>query len=265
MRFAGIVAAFVFALCNAGPAIAQAQPRPDPIPIIEWPRDKIIAMGQEIHRQDIAAWVASDALVGKFGGTQPQGLVGWIIVPEGRDQKVRFLKSEGDVIIAGWDVIVRNGRAGDVVDVTDGTLSDQEQARFRARITAASNIGRLRCSPRMNAVVTDDPDSDGWLVWLLTSTNDANIVPMGGHYRFLISADGTTVQQRDMLSNSCLPMSRTVPQGGQIAALTASQIVSDGPVETHVFLSLQQRLPIYVIADDKLFEVNGARIREVRR
>lgn len=265
MRFAGLVTTFVLAISTAGPSLAQTQRAPDPVPITEWSRDKIVAMGQEIHRQDVAAWVATDALMEKFRGTPPQGLAGWIVVPDGRDQKVRFLKAEGNVVTAGWDVVVRNGRAGDVVDATGGVLSDQEQARFRARMAAASNIGRLRCSANMNAVVADDPDSDGWLVWLLTSTTDANIVPMGGHYRFLISADGTTVQQRDMLSNSCLPMSRTVPQGGQIAALNVSQIVSDGPVETHVFLSLQQRLPIYVIADDKLFEVNGARIRDVRR
>ena len=266
MRFAGLATAFVLAFTAAGPTLARAERAPDPIPITEWSRDKVIAMGQEIHRQDVAAWVATDALMEKFSGTPPQGLAGWIVVPDGRDQKVRFLKAEGDVVSAGWDVIVRNGRAGDVVDVTDGTLSDQEQARFRARMTAASNIGRLRCSPNMNAVVADDPDSDGWLVWLLTSTTDASIVPMGGHYRFLISADGTTVQQRDMLTNSCLPMPRNAaPEGAQTAALTISQIVSDGPVETHVFLSLQQRLPIYVIADDKLFEVNGARIRDVRR
>ena len=265
MRATVIFTVLAVALSATGPVLAQSERSPDPVPITEWSRDKIIAMGQEIHRQDVASRVATDALMAKFQRTPPSGLAGWIVVPDGRHQKVRFLKTEDDVVVAGWDVVVSNGRGGEVVEVADGTLTPEEQARFRARMTAASNIGRLRCSPTMNAVVADDPDSDGWLVWLLTSTTDANVVPMGGHYRFLVSADGTTVQQRDMLSNSCLPMSRTVPQGGQIAALNVSQIVSDAPVETHVFLSLQQRLPIYVIADDKLFEVNGARIRDVRR
>ena len=157
MRFYGLVTSFVLAISAAGPVLAQAQRGPDPIPITEWSRDKIVAMGQEIHRQDVAAWVATDALMKKFGGTPPQGLVGWIVVPEGRDQKVRFLKTDDNVVTAGWDVVVRNGRAGDVVDVSGGVLSDQEQARFRARMTAASNIGRLRCSANMNAVVADDP------------------------------------------------------------------------------------------------------------
>ena len=188
------------------------------------------------------------------------------MVPDGRDQRVRFVAREEETVRPGWDVVVRNGRAGDVEVVTDGVLSDEEQARFRARQTAAENIGRLRCGRNMNSVVADDPDSDGWLVWLLTSTTDANIVPVGGHYRFTISADGRTVLGRDQLSNGCLPMNRAAEgANGQTAAMFVSQIVSQTPVETHVFLSLQNRLPIYVGVGDKIFEVNGAAIREVRR
>lgn len=266
MRVVGFLTSLALLAASAAPTLAQSpDPATTPIPITEWSRAKVIAMGQEIQRQDVASWVATDALMAKFQGTPPAGLAGWIVVPDGRDLRVRFIRMQDDTAVAGWDVVVRNGRPGEVMDVADGVLTPQERARFRARQTAAANIGRLRCSPRMNSVVVDDPDSDGWLVWLLTSTNDANIVPMGGHYRFLISADGATVQQRDMLTNSCLPMSRVAPQGGQTAALNISQIVSSGPVETHVFLSLQQRLPIYVVAGDNLFEVNGASIRDVRR
>lgn len=266
MRVVGVLASLALLAAPAAPALAQSsEAAPTPVPITEWSRAKVIAMGQEIQRHDVASWVATDALMAKYRGTPPTGLTGWIVVPDGRNLRVRFIRMQDETASAGWDVIVRNGRAGDVIEVADGTLTPDEQAMFRARQTAAANIGRLRCSPRMNSVVVDDPDSDGWLVWLLTSTDDANIVPMGGHYRFLISADGSAVQQRDMLTNSCLPMSRAAPQGAQPAALTISQIVSNGPVETHVFLSLQQRLPIYVIAGGNLFEVNGARIRNVPR
>ena len=51
-------------------------------------------------------------------------------------------------------------------------------------------------------------------------------------------------------------------RGAQPAAMVVSQIVSAGPVETHVFLSLQNQIPIYVSAGDKLFAVEGARIRD---
>lgn len=248
------------------PSNARAQDdTPDPVPIADWPQARITAMGQAIFDQDRAAWVATDALMKRFNNQAPQGLAGWIVVGRGGSQLVRFLRQDGGEIKPGWDVPVRNGRAGDVA-VAEGALTDQEAAQFRARLTAASNIGRLRCSRQLNAVVLDDPDSDNWLVWLLTSTNDANIIPFGGHYRFTISADGGTMISRDMLSNTCMNMPRPQagPQGRPVA-MVISQVVSDGPVETHVFLSLQSRLPIYVSADDKMFEVDGARIRAVQQ
>ena len=249
----------------ARPATAQ-ETLPDPTPIEEWSHARVGAMGQAIFEQDRAAWVATDALLRQFGGAPPEGLRGWIVAKEAGGQRVRFVRVEGDTLKPGWDVLVRNGRAGRVETVSDGALSGAEAAQFRARTTAAQNIGRLRCSRQLNAVVLDDPESDGWLVWLLTSTNDANIIPMGGHYRFRVSADGSTVLQRDMLSNACMNMPRAQagPQGTPVA-MVVSQIVSSGPVETHVFLSLQNRTPIYVSAGDNLFEVNGARIRKVDR
>jgi hypothetical protein len=157
---------------------------------------------------------------------------------------------------------VTGDRAGKVEPATDPALTESESAQFAARQTAAANPGPLRCSATANSVVLKDPDSDGWLVWILTSTTDAGIVPVGGHYRYRISADGKTVLHRDQLSNGCLNMPKQQGPNGQPAAMVVSQIVSAGPVETHVFLSLQNRIPIYVSAGDKLFAVDGARIRD---
>lgn len=247
------------------PAVAQ-QRAPDPIPIEEWSTDKVAAMGEAIYRQDVAAWVSTDALMAHLAGAEPPaGMAGWIVVDEGDAQRVRYVRQDGGTLKAAFDVVVRDGRAGPV-EVVDEALSASETARFRAHETAMANIGRLRCSQPLNPVVLDDPDSDGWLVWLLASTTEANTIPMGGHYRFRISADGSTVLRRDMLSNSCLTMPLKPGAGGQPAALMVTQIVSQGPVETHVFLSLQHRVPIYVIVGpERLFQVAGPTIRKVDR
>lgn len=262
MRIATLLVA---ALLGGAATPALTQSAPEPVPVEAWSLDKISAMGQAIYRQDMAASVSTDALIAHLrGGQPPAGMVGWIVVDESDSQRVRYVRDDGGTLKAAFDIVVRNGRAGRV-QVVDEVLSEGQAAQFRARTTASQNIGRLRCSPQLNSVVIDDPDSDGWLVWLLTSTSDANIVPMGGHYRFRISADGSTVLRRDMLSNSCLNMPRA--QAGsqaQPAALVVSQIVSDTPVETHVFLSLQNRLPIYVMAGRQGFEVSGSEIRKVQ-
>lgn len=262
MRTATLLAA---ALLGAVATPALAQRAPDPIPVEAWSLEKISAMGQAIYRQDVAAWVSTDALLAHLNGRQPPAdMVGWIVVDKGDSQLVRYLRDDSGTLKSAFDVVVRDGRAGPV-EVVDEPLADIEKAQFLARATAIQNIGRLRCSQQLNTVVLDDPDSDGWLVWLLTSTSDANIVPMGGHYRFRISADGSTMLRRDMLSNGCLNMPRQQggADGSQPAALVVSQIVSETPVETHVFLSLQNRLPIFVMARGQGFEVSGAEIRKI--
>lgn len=262
MRIAAFLAAGMLA-GFAAPVLAQDR-APDPIPIEEWSTNKVSEIGKAIYRHDVAAWVATDVLLAHLGDRPPPaGLMGWIVIDQGPDQLVRFIRKDGDTLRAAYDIPVHDGVAGSPVEVSDALPPDQV-ARATARQTAINNIGRLRCSAQLNTVVLDDPDSDGWLVWLLTSTTDANIVPVGGHYRFRISADGSTVLRRDMLSNGCINIPRQgADENGQPAALGVSQIVSNGPVETHVFLSLQNRLPIYVMAGQQMFEVVGAEITKV--
>ncbi|TFW13525.1 hypothetical protein EGY25_06215 [Brevundimonas intermedia] len=256
------ILSLVIALCVMGGPVA-AQERPAPVQafsIAETGR-----LGQAIWRQDVAAARATDALLAQSDGQAPQGLIGWIVTSEGDTQRVRFLAGEPDAPRAFKDVVVdAQLKAGAVVDAADPELSPDERAQFAARNTAAQAIGPLRCAARYNAVMLKDPEGEGWLVWLLASTTQANVVPMGGHYRFHVSADGKTVEKREQLSGGCLDMDRRqAQQGGQTVGLVTSILVAPQPLEVHVFLSLLNRLPIYAMAGDKLWEVQGARIREV--
>lgn len=261
MKILSVVA--VIAVAIGLPAFAQEQ-APEPVPIEAWPLDRISAMGLAIYKQDVAAWVSTDALIEHLGDrAPPAGMAGWVVVDEGDTQRVRYVRDDGGVLRAAFDVPVRNGTAGSVTEV-DEPLPDTQKAQFRALTTAINNVGRLRCSPRFNTVVLKDPASEDWLVWLLTATSDANIVPVGGHYRFRISADGETVLRRDMLSNGCMNMPRQ--QAGnetETVGLGVTQIVSDTPVETHVFLSIQNHLPFFVMVEDGVYAVAGTEITKV--
>lgn len=254
----------LFAILSLAPAAHAADDAP-PAQVEAWPLQQTGAVGSSIFLQDRAAARATDALLARFGGKPPEGLIGWIVVENGEDQLVRFLVGDPVAPRPGYDILVdKNGRAGAVIEATDAALPDDQAVRYFARNTAASGIGQLRCAARYNAVVLDDPNSDGWLVWLLASTTDANKVPMGGHYRFHVSADGRTLEKREQLSNSCLDLDRRQSgQNGQPVGLMTNVIVAPQPLEVHVFLSLLNRLPIYVAAGDKLWSVQGALIREV--
>lgn len=259
MRIAILAAALLGAI--AVPAFAQKAP--DPIPIEEWSLDKISAMGEAIYDHDRAAWVATDALLAHLvGGAPTAGLAGWIVVEDAEALRVRFLRHVGGALTSAFDVPVRGGRAGAVEIPADPTLSAVEQASFRARQTAIDNIGLLRCSQNLNTVVLDDPDSDGWLVWLLTPMPDNGAIPIGGHYRFQISADGGAVLRRDQLSNTCFFAERP-PADASGAMLFYTQIVSKAPVETHVFLSIQNQMTLVIMADDRYFSVGGTRIADI--
>lgn len=257
------IAVLAAALLGALPSAALAQTAPDPVPIEEWPLEKISAMGEAIYDHDRAAWVATDALLAHLDGDPATvGIAGWIVVEDGETLRVRFLRNDGGDLTSAFDVPVRDGRAGAVEVPADPTLSAIEQASFRARQTAINNVGRLRCSQNMNTVVLDDPDSDGWLVWLLTPMPDNGAIPMGGHYRFQISADGGEVLRRDQLSNTCFFAERP-PRDARDAMLFYTQIVSKTPVETHVFLSIQNQLTLVITADGRYFTVGGRRIADI--
>ena len=256
----------LFAALSLG--LASAAPAADDktAPQVEaWSLQKTGAVGSAIFFQDRAAWRATDVLLDQLEGATDHGLIGWIVVEQGEAQLVRFLRGDPTAPLPGYDILVdENGRAGPAIKSADAVLPEDQIAHYLARNTAIAGIGQLHCSDSYNPVVLDDPDSDGWLVWLLAATKDADIVPMGGHYRFHISADGRTVEKREQLSNGCLNMDRRqAGQDGQPATLFTTVLVAPQPLEVHVFLSLLNSLPIYVGAGDKIWTVQGAMIREV--
>lgn len=264
-RLIPLISALMLAVAPA-PLLAQT-PAPAAVTteVTEWPLAKIVALGTDLYRHDQAAWVATDAFLEFLGAERPADIVGWIVTGTGNDLTVRFLRRAGDELRPGWDIKVVDGVAGPVIPAADdAVLGADEKAQFRARQTASSGLGRAPCSRTMNAVVLADPDSEDWLVWLLTPVPTVGSLPVGGHIRHRVSADGLTLLSREPLSRSCLVLEpSTTPEGSTTAGLFATHIVSDTPVETHVFLSLQSGLPLYVGTGDIVWLVDGTTVEQV--
>ncbi len=242
-----------------GSAVAQDQPASAQIE--SWPQAKIVAMGREIYRQDRAAWLATDALLAAHARSELSDIRGWIVVPASTGDVVRFLAADDAGVRARWDVPVDSEGAGPVREVSESALPPEDLARWTARQTAIANADPVRCGPALNSVVARDPDGPGWLVWLLTATTQDGVIPIGGHQRLRISADGRILISRERLSAACLNLTR--PDGADGATIPfVTHIVSDGPVETHVFLSIQNQTVIFVGTKDKLFAVEGDHISE---
>lgn len=251
------------ALLLTGVAHAQpsAKPPAKPAPIQAYDLPQIEAFGRAIYRQDIAAWLASDALAAKVPDLQAAGLKGWLVLDDGKTATVRFLRDKGAGLEAGYDVVVDGKGAGPVTEPADRKLTDDERLMFSARqAAAAAQPGACRAG--YNTAVVKAPDGDGFVVWLLAPSPAAGAIPVGGHYRIHIAADGKTVKRIDALSASCLLMEKPKPKAGQQAAMVfATHIVSPTPVESHVFLSLLYKLPIAVgTGPDQIWVVDQGRI-----
>lgn len=253
--FAIVVVIF---LSSAGPATTQPHQ-----PIRAFDQATIEALGVAIYQQDRRAAVATDALLARTDETSRQTIRGWIFRSERPDATIRFVRERGGLIEAAFDIDDRDGAWAVTVPI-DRALSAFEMAQFKARGLASRNLGRP-CSEGYNTVILREPGSDRWLVWLLAATTKPNLVFVGGHVRFTISSDGETIVSRDPLSMTCFALDRNqVPAGARAEAMYMTHLVSDTPVETHVFVSLLHRLTLLIGTPDRMmWEVKEGHMRKL--
>ncbi len=232
----------------------------EPIPALEaWSLDRMREMGIALAAQDRAAIVAGERLRRSFDNADPPGLIGWIAIPDGEAQRIRFLVDRAGEPRIGWDVVVTRRQAGQLIIPSDDRLSPDEHAQFRARRTAAANVGPEACG-RYNVFALKDPDSQDWLVWLLANANDARTVPMDGHFRFRISADGSRMLRRDRLSRSCSRHPRSPGTVQKILYMAGGT----PPSEAIAYVSIMNGFQIAVENSPTTFIVfNGTEVEEV--
>lgn len=244
----------------ATPTLAETR-----TPIRTFDLPQLQRMGVALYRQDLSAWRATDAVAAKVPDLAAAGLKGWLVEDDGKVAKVRFLRDLGRGLEVGYDVEVSAKGVGPVTEPRNRGLTGEERAMFAARQTAASFMSGA-CRPGYNSAVIKDPDGDGWLVWMLAPSPGQGVIPVGGHYRFTISADGSTVEERDALSASCLTIAQPrLPPGAKTEGMVVSHLVSPTPVETHVFLSLLYRQPMYVTTGKgELWVVGSGQIAPVQ-
>ncbi|MFT4254925.1 MAG: hypothetical protein QM608_20880 [Caulobacter sp.] len=261
------------ALLFTGVAHAQspAQPPPSgnpakpPPPIRAFDLPQIEAFGAAIYRQDIAAWLATDALVAKVPDLQGAGVKGWLVEDDGKAATVRFLRDVGTGLEIGYDIVVDGKGAGPVTEPAVRKLTDDERLMFSAR-QAAIAAKPSSCRPGYNTAIVRDPQGDGFIVWLLAPSPAAGAIPFGGHYRVTVAGDGRTVTRVDALSASCLLLDRDAKDAkGDPVMMYATHIVSPTPVESHVFLSLLYKLPLAIgTGPDEIWLVDQGRVQKAR-
>jgi hypothetical protein len=218
-------------------------------------------LGQAMYAQDREAWKATDLLRAERTDDQlkAENVHGWIVDTYSDHDVVRFIHHGPNGPEAGYDVTFFVGKEPVLSQPRDAKLSSAELAKYAAR-TLALKESELTCSKSYNTVVLPDTQRDGWLVWVMAATTDPNLIMLGRHYRFSISADGQTVREKDALSHDCLVLQKSASSDTFVVTHT----LSPTPTEAHVFASLSYGLHFYVgTADGRAWKIDRGRVATI--
>ncbi len=258
-------------IATVAPARAGAKPVEKP-PFREFDVATLSRLGRELYRHDQLAGLGTGAVTAQVGQAQmkAESCCGWVVDTSGPGPLLRFVRSAGEGEEAAYDVSFPPDGQPVVSVPADRQLTERQRLMRRAYASASDCVGEgqltlCRCTGNYNFVVLDDPAGPGFLVYLLRPKDAADSIPVGGHYRLSVSADGKTVTQVDRLWASCLTMRKTAggPTDGAGAMLAMNHLVSPTPLETHVFLSLQDQIPFRIATmDGRVWQVRDGEIQD---
>src|SRR5580692_8675005 len=227
-------------------------------------------LGRLIYLLDKAAAIGSDALMAHIPGDHVPigGFLATRDVDASGAEKASFtviFYTPGNEPRIAYRVRVpfKPGAAASVEEVKPPSSPEVElEKMIRARSTALAALQGP--TQPINPVVLPASliGEDGYLVYLLAGTKKPAIAVFGKHHRVLVSPDGATIKRFESLSKSALEMPLAPAQpGATTAALVVSQIVTDYPLETHVFVSLLNRVPVVVATRRGEWRVDGDHIQ----
>jgi hypothetical protein len=237
---------------------------PKPIPEALQPEvERTVQLGEALYRYARASSTATDLLFTENVLPEDDRVLGWVTRPEGEGFRVDFVGEDPKRPQVLYAVLLTR-ETPPKLETFDPprTLDAEGKTLFLARQTAlASNF--KACKPTYNTVVLPAKliGKQGWLVYLLANSRDEYERVMGGHYRVLVSENGTKVLESVPLSQGCLSLRpESLPEDTAFDALPVTHSLTPVPMETHVFTSLLYGEPLSVSTEKFTWRIEGARI-----
>lgn len=220
----------------------------------------ITKTGRAIHRMDQFVWHAADALaVAAPDRLVPPGS-GYAVTELDGVVRVSFLGEEHGRLHVIADVDMSHSSPTVTLDPAREP-DDGERRQMRASATALAAAPNV-CEGLRNTVVLP-VDGGAMDVYVLAASKDPAIVPLGGHARVRVSADGTGVLAFEPYSKACLDFDTDrQPSKGRLDTLMATLVLSDLPAPTHVYTSLTYPWPILLASKTHLWKVADGRITD---
>lgn len=264
---AWVVLALAASGCQAAQVIGRAAMSDGvevPIPAdLRARTDEAEARGATIYALDRAAAISTDEVIEESGRDNPANLGGWITYGE---------RNQPDSLLTEFYTDTDPPRVAFRVRVSSltGVVSSLERVDptqpidptrlilWRARQTA---IASLQDFPQtLNSVLIPAPD-DSVYVYLLAASTQPDVAVLGQHHRFKIAgADGTTILEKTALTNTALELPLRPVKDPSEAILFVTHVVTDYPLETHVFASFLYRRTLCVITERGVWTVIAGKI-----
>jgi len=258
----------LFVICSCAKSNITAS---DALPIPEDLRAQVHLaeeLGVTLYFLDKASAIGTDALRQNVASIEKLGLSGYLTFREADDSgqpanswREFFLKGEANPVVAYTVRVPLKLGATYSFEEHNPPVPASEGLRtfFTARQTAIKALTPV-VQP-INPVVLPGAviGEDGILVYLLAGETRKGVAVLGRHYRVLVSRDGTTVKKFEPLSKSIIEIPYS-SEGKTTAGLVVSHIVTDWPLETHVFASLLYKLPVYVATSRGNWNVEEGKI-----
>lgn len=212
-----------------------------------------------MYQADQLAWFASD-YVREKRLVHPRKFRGYVAVPRPDGSgDVYYLRNGGKkptALLVHLDAQRRPVSHDSIDDVPpDVTI------RADALATALAGKPRL-CTRTPNTIIFKE--GEDWLVYVMSGTDDANAVLIGGHTRMRVSGDASEVLEVEPSANTCFTLERPDTEKGftpKFAFMTHAR--STTPTEFHVFQSLTYRVPFIVGTSTSLWEIIDGRITKL--
>ncbi len=227
---------------------------------------RIETIGSTLFRMIHLGTTAQDLLQREIDSAEQTALDDWLAVDRGDNTIVHFYTDSESQVTVLADVTFSPEHKPQVSLTPDRPVESDELAMVKAHQTGL-NAGVNKCAEQFNAVVLGDPQTD-YQVYILATAEDEEKIPIGGHSKVTVSADGQTVLSHEPYAKSCLVLDTTpqkLPLKADIEGLFVTHIISPYPAPTHVFLSMLHEQPLYVGTEIGIWLISEGNISLVER
>lgn len=248
----------LLAMALAAPALAQTAPV-EPISAEDRAAlDRSAERGRLVAAYDRVAWLGTDDVQQRLPDWQ-QRLGGWIVEGPATSPTLIF-HDRSQPPRALYTARLVAGKLTDAKLVTDDAaiLSPAQLHLIAARDSAARAMGAAHiapCGPAFNTVVVPPATPDGVTsVYFLSAQTKADDLPIGGHYRVDVAADGRA-NTPHAFSKGCMTLPPP-PKGQRGAAAVVSTLTAPLPNEAHSFIVEAYQRRLYVVVpqgDNRMF------------